>query len=84
MGEKCYVELFLLLNSLLTALVTKFKAMETKAETIYYLLAERIIKDEEKRDLVFKNEQNETKIIDSLGKVSRNEFVSLECKTLND
>lgn len=28
--------------------------------------------------------QNEMKMIDTLGKVSRNEVVSLWCKTLND
>jgi hypothetical protein len=48
------------------------------------LLNNSIIKNSEKNGLLFKNEPLQIKLIDALGKVSRNEFVSLECKTLNE
>ncbi len=48
------------------------------------MLNNSIIKNSEKNGLLFKNEQLQIKLIDALGKVSRNEFMSLECKTLNE
>ncbi len=42
--------------SFLTKLVTKFKFMEPKSETIYHLLNHCVIEDKEKRSLIFNNE----------------------------
>ena len=51
---------------------------------MYFLLNHAILKNSSKNGLIFKNEEMQLKLIDTLGKVSRNEFVSLECKTLNE
>lgn len=51
--------------------------METKAETIFFLLNHVIIENKARRQMIFKDEELQSRLIDALGKVSRNEFVTV-------